>query len=130
MSAASAMGARAEERAARGLGSKRVHRQRGERAPDVMPVRTASGVMLGPESKARARLPHLVTAALAQARGYFHGRAIPIAVLFEKGQRGGIVALDLHHFAHIVGIDVGALPAPTPLRRSPRDPQLALFEAA
>lgn len=94
-------------------------------APDLVAVRTVGGVALGPEVKARAKLPAIVTAALAQARRYWRGRATPIAVIFAKGERDGVVTLGLADFAALVGLDVAQLPAPTPLRRE-RSPQLTL----
>ena len=124
MSRASRRGVSAEERAARALGTQRIHRARGESAPDVAPVRTAGGAWIGAEVKHRARLPRLAVDALAQAHRYFEGKAIPIAVLFERGKRGGIVCLDLDAFARLVGLDVAALPmaervAPRALKQLP-----------
>lgn len=130
MTAASRRGARAEERAAKALGTKRVHRRRGESAPDLVPVLLPSGVRLGPEVKSRSKLPALVVGALSQARGYFQNRAIPIAVLFVKGEKRGIVALDLDAFAGLVGLDVAALPEPRPLSRPRSTRQLELFPTA
>ncbi len=119
MSAQSTRAARRERQAAAALGTTRVHRKRGERAPDVAPVRLSSGVVLGPEVKSRKRLPCLVTGALEQARRYFGGRTIPIAVLYELGARSGIVCLDLGAFAALVGLDVATLPTERKARRAP-----------
>ena len=130
MTAASRRGVRAEERAAAGLGTQRVHRQRGERAPDLVPVRTAAGVLLGPEVKSRAKLPRLITSALEQAASYFRGRAIPVAVVFERGRPGGILRIGLDDFARLVGLDVAALPPPRPMRRKAAPTQLDLFGSA
>ncbi len=72
MSAISRRAARREAQAAAALGSKRVtNRQRGEKAPDVVPVRLPGGQLLGPEVKSRKALPRLITGALEQAIGYF-----------------------------------------------------------
>jgi hypothetical protein len=121
MSAQSTRAARREEQAARSLGTKRIHRRRGESAPDVAPVRLPSGAMLGAEVKSRKRLPRLVTAALDQARRYFGARAIPVAVLYELGARSGIACLDLATFARLVGLDVATLP--TMERKTKRQPK-------
>jgi hypothetical protein len=126
MSATSRRAARREEQAAAALGGKRVHRRRGERAPDVAPIALPNGGRLGVEVKSRRRLPRLVVGALEQSRGYFGARAIPVAVLFEFGQRGGIACLPLDAFARLVGLDVAALPTPRPLRRAHAPEQLAL----
>ena len=120
MTAASRRGKSAEERAARALGTKRIRRRHyGESAPDLEPVVLPSGAMLGPEVKSRKRLPRLVTGALDQACRYFGTRAIPVAVLFQKGAQKGIVCLDLDTFARLVGLDVATLPAE---RRAKREP--------
>lgn len=116
MSAASRRGAAAEERAAVALGTRRIHRRRGESAPDLMQVKTSTGATLGPEVKSRKRLPALVTGALDQARRYFGTRAIPIAVLYAKGAHDGIVCLRLADFTRLVGIE-----APNPNREAGGD---------
>lgn len=68
--------------------------------------------------KSRRRLPYVVTRALAQAEGYRPG-AVPLAVVFEYGRAGGLAIVRLADFARIAGLDVRALPAPTPLPRPP-----------
>lgn len=125
------MGVRAEERAAKKLGVARVHRRRGESAPDIGAVRTSSGTLLGCEIKARSRLPALVVGALKQARRYWGSRALPVAIIFEKGSTDGIACLDLTNLVWLLGIDVATLPAPRPLRRTSADPrQIELFTAS
>lgn len=104
-------------------------RKRGEIAPDVTPIELPSGVHLGVEVKSRKALPKLITGALDQARGYFRHLpgTIPIAVLFELGQRGGVACLPLDALAELVGLDVARLPAPRPLPRPRKTNQLELF---
>lgn len=109
--------ARRERQGARALGAARVRRARGESAPDVPPVTTSSGVALQAEVKSRARLPYIVTGALRQAERYARGEARPVAIVFHKGQRGGLAIVRLADFADLVGLDVAALPPATPLRR-------------
>ncbi len=71
MSNASQRGDRAEKRAAKLLGVKRIGGSRKmERVPDTEPVRLPSGRLLQPEVKSRKCLPKLLTDALAQARRY------------------------------------------------------------
>lgn len=115
MTAAHARAARRERQTAAVLGSTRITRKRGERAPDVHPVTLPSGAVLLAEVKSRTKLPRLVRLALEQAQGYL-GTAIPLAVIYEKGSRDGIVSLPLRAFAGLVGLDVDALPDATPLR--------------
>lgn len=119
--------ARRERQAAAALGSTRVHRRRGESAPDVLPLVLACGVELQPEVKSRKRLPRLVALALGQARRYRPG-AVPLVAVYQAGTAGGIACLPLDAFARIAGLDVAKLPPPTPLRRppAPRSEQLAL----
>jgi len=74
-----------------------------ESVPDTEPVRLASGRLLQPEVKSRARLPKLLTDALAQARRYAP-TAEPVAVFYERGSRRGIVVLDAELFTELVGI--------------------------
>lgn len=94
--------AAAEKRAAALLGSRRVHRSRYERAPDVVPVRLPTGDVLCPEVKTRRRIPSLVKRALKQAAGYMPD-AIPIAVIAETG--GELIAcLALHHLSRLLGL--------------------------
>ncbi len=59
MAAPHSTAARRERQSARALGTARVRRRIGERAPDVEPVTTSSGVTLQAEVKSRARLPFL-----------------------------------------------------------------------
>ncbi len=94
--------ARRELQAARVLGSDRVHRRRGERAPDVVPLRLADGTTLVPEVKTRERLPRWLLGAIAQARSYVRG-AVPIVVLSETGGPP-LAVLPLTDLAQLVGL--------------------------
>lgn len=103
---------RREREAARALGSSRVVRQRGQRAPDVAAITLPSGEVLQPEVKHRKRLPRLLAAALSQALGYSPD-AVPVAVVSEH--RGAALAvLRLADFARLVGVE---LDVPKPRRR-------------
>lgn len=95
-------GARRELEAATLLGSTRVHRKRGQRAPDVVPVRFENGAVVVPESKTRKALPKWLKAALSQARGYHRG-AIPLVVLSETGGQA-LAVLPLVDLAQLVGL--------------------------
>lgn len=116
MAASHARAARRERQAARTLGTERVRRRRGESAPDAAPVRLASGLVIQAEVKSRKRLPYLLTGALKQAEGYAPD-AIPLAVVFQRGEREGLAILRLRDFTRLAGLDIGALPPSTPLRR-------------
>lgn len=95
--------ARREREAAAVLGSTRVHRARGERAPDVEPIRFGDGTVVAvPEVKTRATLPKWLKKALEQARGY-HEDAIPLVVLSETGGPA-IAVIPLTDLATLVGI--------------------------
>lgn len=131
MSAMHARAARRERQTAKVLGTERVRRKRGERAPDIRPIELPNGARLQAEVKSRKRLPALVTAALRQATGYTPD-AIPLVAIYEKGARDGVACVPLSRFAALVGLDIEALPKPTPLRR-PRakpkaDGQLTFFD--
>jgi hypothetical protein len=104
MSAASKRADRAEERAARILGTARLGGTRKqERVADAEPVRLADGRLLQPEVKSCLRLPKRLTAALDQARRYCPD-AIPLAVFSERGQRGALAVLDAEVLAELLGI--------------------------
>lgn len=104
MSAASQRGDYAEVRAAARLGVARVGgSKKRERVPDTLPVRLSDGRLLQPEVKARKHLPKALTNALEQARRYAP-TSEPLAVFFAKGERKGIVVLDLDFFIGLVGI--------------------------
>ena len=124
MSATSARAARREGQAAAALGSTRVHRRRGESAPDVVPIVLPNGTRLQPEVKSRLHLPRLVVGALEQAEGYARGTAIPLAVLFAYGATDGIACVPLSAFAALVGLNVAVLPKARPLARPRPSPQL------
>jgi hypothetical protein len=94
--------ARRELQAARLLGSDRVHRLRGERAPDVVPIRMVDGSVVVPEVKTRAKLPKWLLAAIAQARGYVGG-AVPLVVISQTGGEP-LAIIPLVELATIVGI--------------------------
>jgi hypothetical protein len=102
MTLASRRGARREREAAALLGSKRVLRERGERAPDVVPLRFANGTVVVPESKTRAKLPKWINAAIEQARRYHRG-AVPLVVLSETGGPP-LALLPLADLAMLVGL--------------------------
>jgi hypothetical protein len=104
MSAVSQRADRAEERAAKALGVARLGgKRKKERVPDTMPVRLSDGRLLQPEVKSRAHLPKALTKALDQAKRYAP-TSEPIAVFFAKGERRGVVVLDLDLFTSLVGI--------------------------
>jgi hypothetical protein len=104
MSAQSKRADRAEERAARILGTARLGGTRKrESVPDAEPVRLADGRLLQPEVKSCLRLPKRLTAALEQARRYCPD-AIPLAVFSERGQRGALAVLDAGIFAELLGL--------------------------
>jgi hypothetical protein len=102
MTVAHRHGANREREAAAVLGSKRVHRKRGQRAPDVVPIRFADGSVVVPESKTRKALPKWLKAALTQARGYHRG-AVPLVVLSETGGQA-LAVLPLVDLAQLVGL--------------------------
>lgn len=132
MSTTHARAARRERQTAAALGTSRVHRKRGERAPDVLPIHLRCGVDVQPEVKSRKRLPYLVTSALRQAEGY-QPDAMPLAVIFESGTGDGLAIVRLRDFARVTGLDVAQLPKATPCRRrpaAPPSPQLSLVFAA
>jgi hypothetical protein len=106
-------GARRERQAAEILKTTRVCRMRGERAPDVVPLRFENGSVVVPESKTRAKLPKWLNAALAQARGY-HPGAVPLVVLSETGGPA-LALLPLADLAMLVGL------------RAPRDGEQLLL---
>jgi len=111
--------ARRERQAAALLGTKRVIRGRFASAPDVEPVTLPCGVRLVVEVKTRAKLPALVTGALAQAARYGARGDVAAAVLSATGAEP-VIVLPLAAFRRIAGIaspgaDVGsgkALAAP------------------
>jgi hypothetical protein len=101
-----------------------VHRQRGERAPDVRAVVLPSGEVLGPEVKSRKRLPRVLVGALEQASRYYPA-AIPVALVAELGGRM-LAVLDARSFARLVGVAPEALPTKPRRRRPVRSGQLTL----
>jgi hypothetical protein len=102
MTAVHARAARRERQAATLLGSRRVHRGRYERAPDVEPVRLADGTVLVAESKTRKALPRWLVGAIAQARGYLPG-CVPLAVVSELGGEP-LAVLPLRDLARLLGL--------------------------
>lgn len=113
MSAVHARAARREREAASLLGSRRVHRGRYERAPDVEPVRLADGTVLVPEAKTRKALPRWLVAAVGQARGYLPG-AVPLVVLSELGGEP-LAVLPLQDLARLLGLQPPKRGAQLPL---------------
>jgi hypothetical protein len=104
---------RREREAAAALGSKRVHRKRGEKAPDVVQVRLENGDVLQAEVKHRKRGAKLVRDALVQAAGYAPG-CIPLAVVSVHGE-SAIACLRLDDFVRVVGIKSPIAAAQLPL---------------
>lgn len=103
-----ARAARRERQAARTLCTHRVHRQRGQRAPDVEPVHLPCGLVLSVEVKTRARTPAVLRRAMAQALSYLPS-ATPAVVFSETGGQA-LVVLPLAAFAQIAGIEPVQLP--------------------
>jgi hypothetical protein len=102
MTAVHARAARREREAAALLGSRRVHRHRYERAPDVEPVRLADGTVLVAESKTRKALPRWLVRAVAQARSYLPG-CVPLVALSElRGEP--LAVLPLRDLARLLGL--------------------------
>ena len=104
---AHARAARRERQAAELLGTTRVHRSRYESAPDVAPVTLPCGVRLTIEVKTRARLPALVTKAIAQAAGYGRPDDVPMVVLSQTGGEP-MAVLPLRAFRRIAGLGAAA----------------------
>lgn len=105
MSATSRRSAARERQAAELLGTKRVHRSRYQRAPDVEPVVLPSGEVLSCEVKTRKRLPALLRDALAQAKRYAPSTsAVPIAVISEFGGEP-IACLSLRALRRLLGLE-------------------------
>jgi hypothetical protein len=95
--------ARRERQAAELLGTRRVLRGRFDSAPDVEPVTLPCGVRLVVEVKTRAKLPALVTGALAQAAGYGARGDVAAAVLSATGAEP-VIVLAVRAFRRIAGI--------------------------
>lgn len=104
MSAASRRGARREQQLALVLGTNRVHRQRGESAPDVEPLRLPDGRTLTLECKSRLRPLATVARWMQQCEGYAAPGAPCAVVVFAKGQHRGdaLVVLRLRDLESIV----------------------------
>ena len=103
-----------ERQAASLLGTRRVHRGRYESAPDVEPVTLPCKITLQVEVKTRAKLPALVTSALAQAARYAPG-AVPAVVMSATGAEP-LIALPLRAFRRIAGLEVAEADPQTALR--------------
>jgi hypothetical protein len=84
------------------LGTRRVHRGRYERAPDLEPVTLPCGVTLIVEVKTRARGLALIMRALDQAAGYVPD-ATPCAIVSATG-REPVACIPLRAFARIAGL--------------------------
>ncbi len=122
MSAASKAADRAEERAAKALGAVRQGgKMKRQAVADLAPFRAPCGTLLVTEVKSRKRLPRLIVDALVQAQRYAPA-AEPVAVLFERGQRAGLVVLSLDLFRKLTGISPPAaqldLALSTPAKRA------------
>ena len=102
MSRASRRAAARELEAAKVLGTKRVHRSRYERAPDVQPLRLPSGHVLQLEIKTRAKPVALIAKALEQATTYTPS-AVPVAVISSTGGHA-TACIPLAAFAEIIGV--------------------------
>jgi hypothetical protein len=118
---AAARAARRERQAAELLGSRRVHRARYERAPDVEPVRLPDGTVLVAESKTRGKLPKWLVGAIEQARGYVPG-CVPLVVLSETGGEP-LGLLPLRDLSRLLGlrVDEDATQLPLAPRSRPVD---------
>lgn len=91
-----------ERAVARTLGGKRIIDDGSHNRPDVVTE------LLSIECKLRARLPKLLTDAMAQARGAAACDRLPVAVLKEKGApvADAIVCMRLGDFAELYGGNV------------------------
>jgi hypothetical protein len=104
MSAVHRRAARREEQLAAVLETERVkHRPRFEKAPDVLPIALANGVVIQAESKSRKKLPRWLIDAIEQAEGYTPG-AIPLVSLFELGQPDGLAVIRLRDLPRLLGL--------------------------
>jgi hypothetical protein len=93
----------AERRAAALVGGKRhVRKDHGESAPDV------DGGPFTVEVKWRARLPRLLTLAMAQAEKHATAARPPLVIVYEKRKRSGFVVMRTGDFKDWYG----ALPCP------------------
>lgn len=108
MSLASRRGAALERRTAEKLGGKRVHRKRGESAPDVYPLTLSNGITLIVEAKHRAKLPALIKKALARAARYAPS-CVPVAAINEFGGRS-IAVMWFSDFCKLAGTQPLNLP--------------------
>lgn len=106
--------ARREREAAELLGTKRVRRRRGERAPDVLPLRLPNGDAIQAEVKSgMRRVPRSIAKALEQAEGYAPD-AIPLAVFSDVGG-AAIACMPLREFARLLGLQPERLGVQLPL---------------
>jgi hypothetical protein len=123
MTAVHRRAAKLERDAAKVMGGKRVaNRPRFVRAPDIEPIRLASGEVLQLEAKSRKRLPAVILKALLQAERYCAG-AVPVGVVKEVGGRA-LAVLHLRDLARLLGIEMPDAPE----RKVKPDPrQVPLF---
>lgn len=105
-------GAALERKAAKALGGTRVHRRRGESAPDLEPM-VLGGERVVVEAKHRRAAPALLVHALEQARRYLPS-AVPV-VVFQAHGDAPVVALRLADFRKLLGLDATPPPAQLPL---------------
>lgn len=110
MSNASRRAARLEERTADVLHTTRVHRKSyRESAPDVAPITLASGLVVMPECKSRAKVPRIIRQALEQAAKYLPD-CVPLAVIRQTGGRA-VACLWIEDLARVTGIRDPEVPA-------------------
>lgn len=104
MSAQSRRASHAEARGAAILGTTQIGaKAKGKSVADVEPVRLADGRLLQPEIKSRKGHPRFLSGALAQASRYCP-EAVPVVLLFARGDRKALVCLDAHVFAELLGL--------------------------
>lgn len=113
--------ARRELEAARTLGTERIHRGRSRMsAPDVRPLRTPSGHLVGAEVKTRKRLPTSITGAIAQARRYHARPTIPIGIVSATGE-AALAVLSLRDLCELLGLQIPIIIRPR--RQRVREPK-------
>lgn len=88
--------------ASKATGAERVHRERGERAPDLRPLVLPGGKRIVMECKARKRVPHVIAKAMVQAQGY-DPTATPAVVIRARGELP-LIVIGLRAFTEIAEI--------------------------
>lgn len=106
--------ARRERQLAAALGTRRVRRARGERAPDVFAIELPTGVRVQGESKSRLAPLRTLARWLGQAAGYALPGTVPLVAVYAAGQPAGdaLVCLRMDDFRRCVGL------APEPAQRA------------